>query len=145
MPTATFDGPNLIVQLPSVGTYDAQADIYSRWKDWVLLSDNAKYPPAFDTTGGDPTGGSNTISPSYFLRNDLGWRIKMPEASGSAIIDGNVFPRDDGTDEILPPDGAFTVVYTKILTSNATTVTVGSGVTAQDKTDIIDGVWAYER
>ena len=69
MPAALFDGPNLIIKLPSVASYDAGKDIYSRWKDWVRQSDNAKYPQAFDTTGGDDIGGGQSIAPYFFCRN----------------------------------------------------------------------------
>ena len=97
MAAATFDGVNLIIQLPSTGSFDAGADIYSAWKIWMTQGDNAKYPPAFDTIGGDPVGGSKNVAPYFFCRNDLGWRVKMPAANGEISIDGNLFPRDAGT------------------------------------------------
>jgi len=94
MPAATFDGPNLIIKLPSVEDYDAGKDLYSRWKDWVAESDNAKYPIAFETTGGDDIGGGQTIAPYFFCRNDKGWRIEMPNGNGEIVLSGNLFPRD---------------------------------------------------
>ena len=94
MADATFDGANLHITLPSIGSFDTQTDIYSAWKEWIVQSDNAKYPPAFDTTGGDNVGAGQTIAPYFFCRNDLGWRIKMPEANGEIIVAGNLFPRD---------------------------------------------------
>ena len=94
MADATFDGANLHITLPSVGSFDTQREIYSAWKEWVALSDNAKYPPAFDTTGGDNVGVGQKIAPYFFCRNDLGWRIKMPSADGEIIVAGNLFPRD---------------------------------------------------
>lgn len=94
MSDATFDGANLHITLPSIGSFDTQTEIYSAWKEWIRLSDNAKYPPAFDTTGGDNVGGGQTVAPYFFCRNDLGWRIKMPQADGEIIVSGNLFPRD---------------------------------------------------
>ena len=94
MADATFDGDNLHITLPSIGSFDAQTQIYSAWKEWVVQGDNAKYPPAFDSTGGDPTGGDQSVAPYFFCRNDLGWRIKMPEANGEIILSGNLLPRD---------------------------------------------------
>jgi len=94
MPSATFDGVNQIVQLPSVGSFDVEKDLYSAWKVWLQESDNAKYLPAFETTGGDPVGGGQSIAPYFFCRNDLGWRVKMPAADGEIILSGNLFPRD---------------------------------------------------
>ena len=52
MADATFDGANLHITIPSTGTFDAERDLYSAWKRWITLSDNAKYPAAFDTVGG---------------------------------------------------------------------------------------------
>lgn len=97
MADATFDGANLHITLPSIGSFDTQTNIYSAWKEWIRLSDNAKYPPAFDTTGGDSVGGGQEVAPYFFCRNDLGWRIKMPSADGEIIVSGNLFPRDPNT------------------------------------------------
>ena len=93
MTVATFDGPNLTIQLPSIGTYDVQRDLYSAWKQWAALTDNLKYLPAFDTTGGDVISAGQTIAPYFFCRNDLGWRIRMPEADGEIPVEGNLFAR----------------------------------------------------
>ena len=71
MADATFDGANLYITLPSIGSFDTQTEIYSAWKEWIALSDNAKYPPAFDTTGGDSVGSNQEIAPYFFCRNDL--------------------------------------------------------------------------
>lgn len=94
MSDVTFDGANLQVLLPNIGTFDAEENLYSAWKEWVSQSDNAKYPPAFDTTGGDNVGGGQVIAPYFFCRNDLGWRIKMPNENGEIVLSGNLFPRD---------------------------------------------------
>jgi len=97
MTDATFDGANLHITLPSIGSFDTQKEIYSAWKEWIVQGDNAKYPPAFDTTGGDNVGAGQTVAPYFFCRNDLGWRIKMPSDNGEIIVSGNLFPRDPNT------------------------------------------------
>jgi hypothetical protein len=97
MADAIFDGDNLYITLPSIGSFDTQINIYGAWKEWIRAGDNAKYPPAFDTTGGDNVGAGQTIAPYFFCRNDLGWRIKMPLANGEIIVAGNLFPRDPNT------------------------------------------------
>lgn len=94
MSDATFDGDNLHIQIPSTGSFDAQTQIYGAWKRWIRQGDNAKYPPAFDTTGGDDVGNNQFIAPYFFCRNDLGWRLKMPNETGEIIVSGNLFPRD---------------------------------------------------
>lgn len=97
MADAIFDGDNLHITLPSLGSFDAQKEIYSAWKEWIVQSDNAKYPPAFDVTGGDDVGGGQKVAPYFFCRNDLGWRIKMPSDNGEIVVAGNLFPRDPNT------------------------------------------------
>lgn len=105
MADATFDGANKFIQLPSVGSFDTQTDLYGAWKKWVAQGDNAKFLPAFDTTGGDPVGANQEIAPYFFCRNDLGWRIKMPQADGEIILSGNLFPRDPNTQLFLTSNG----------------------------------------
>jgi hypothetical protein len=106
MAPATFDGVNLLITLPAPTggflTVDVQEDIYSDWKVWVKDSGGHQFPPAFDTTGGDPIPGSQFISGSYFLRNDLGWRIQTTDADQEVTIIGNLYPRDEAFDTFLP-------------------------------------------
>jgi len=97
MADANFDGINKLVILPSIGSFDVKANLYSAWKEWVAQGANAKFLPAFDTTGGDAIGTGQEIAPYFFLRNDLGWRIKMPSANGDITITGNLFARDPNT------------------------------------------------
>jgi hypothetical protein len=118
----SFDGVNKIIELPSTGSFDAEIDLYSDWKEWVLLSDNAKFLPAFDTTGGDDIGLGQEISPYFFLRTDLGWKIKAPEQDGDVVVQGNLFPRVSGQSLFLPPTGNFTVLITQSLSAKAVTV-----------------------
>ena len=71
----------------------AQA-IYVAWADWILLSDNSKYLPAFSSAGGESLGGGLSIPPYYFLEN--GWRIRPMEANQNLIITGNIFAQGGG-------------------------------------------------
>ena len=64
-----FDGPNrLIIVQSGINTIDI-TDVYSRWKDWVQVSDNSKYFKAFSVVGGDPTVSGQYITPYYYLQN----------------------------------------------------------------------------
>jgi len=137
MADATFDGANLHITLPSIGSFDTQTEIYSAWKEWITLSDNAKYPPAFDTTGGDSVGASQTVAPYFFCRNDLGWRIKMPSADGEIIVSGNLFPRDPATslfeqtsgyDAFLRLEVSTRAVVVEVASADLTTVLANQGV-----------------
>ena len=125
MTVATFDGPSLTIQLPSVEPYDAQRDLYSAWKQWAGLSDNLKYLPAFDTTGGDVISEGQTIAPYFFCRNDLGWRIKMPNDDGEIVLAGNIFPRNSG-ETLFQQSPGYDAFLRLEVSSRA--IVVGSGV-----------------
>ena len=135
MANATFDGPSKIIQLTTIGTYDVEAELYSAWKEWVILSDNAKYSLAFQTTGGDDIGGGQEIAPYFFCRNDLGWRIKAPPENGEVIVQGNLFPRVS-TLPMFIESGGFDAFIRQEVSTRAVVVETGGGITTQDKIDI---------
>lgn len=82
----TFDPINKRIVLDSANV--SVQYIYSRWKEWVMQSDNAKYLSAFYTLGGDPLGGGLYVASYFFLMN--GWRIRPMEANHTLILEGNV-------------------------------------------------------
>lgn len=128
-----FDGELLEIRLTAVGTYDAQVDFYSAWKEWVKTIPSSKYPPAFDTTGGDPISATEAVAPYFFIRNDLGWRIRSPEEDGEVTIEGNVFGREPSIGTMLPSLGGFTVFVYLQVSSKATVVQTGiSGLTTAE-------------
>lgn len=83
----TFDAAatRIILDVASV----TATELYSRWCDWVALSDNSKYLPAFRSTGGDDLGGGLLIPPYFFLLN--GWRVRPMESNHNLTITGNLF------------------------------------------------------
>lgn len=149
--SVSFDGANQVITLSSAGTYNVETDLYSEWKEWVLLSDNAKFLPAFDTTGGDSIGSGQEIAPYFFLRTDLGWVIKAPEEDGEVLMLGNLFPRSAGQALFEAPDGNFTVLIKQSLSSQAIVVnTGGSALTSEESSKLLslgtpaetaDAVW----
>lgn len=92
-----FDGPNLLITLsaPTAGllSVDVQNELYSDWKEWVKTVGH-QYEPAFDTTAGDPTQGNESLTPVFFLRNDLGWRIQTTDADQEVSLVGDIYARD---------------------------------------------------
>lgn len=123
----TFSGPTLRIIIDSIADLDVQDDLYEAWKEWVLLSDNAKYPPAFDTIGGDAIGATTEVAPYFFLRNDLGWKLKAPEATGTIAVEGNLFGRSATEGIFVPPTGPYTVMFNLLVTSRGTVSVVSSG------------------
>lgn len=127
MPNATFDGAGLYITLPTIGSFDAELNLYSAWKEWVALGDNAKYLPAFDTTGGDQVGVGQTIAPYFFCRNDLGWRIKMPANDGEIVLSGNLFPRDSNA-SLFEQTSGFDAFLRQEVSTRAVVLAVEVGV-----------------
>jgi hypothetical protein len=72
-----LDSANVVVQ-----------DIYSRWKEWVRISDNSKWPQAFTTVGGDELGGGLYVASYFFLLN--GWRLRPMEQEHTLVLTGNI-------------------------------------------------------
>ena len=99
--------------------------IYVAWVDWIVLSDNIKYLPAFSSAGGDDLGGGLFIPAYYFLEN--GWRVRPMESNHNLDIVGNLFVRGGG-DPIVPTLGVYQINtrYTVSVQAQAIT-TSGSG------------------
>lgn len=115
------------------------AEIYSAWVDWVALSDNAKYLPAFRTAGGDDLGGGLSIPPYYFLQN--GWRVRPIEANQTLTIDGNLFVDGVG-DPIVPTLGVFNVLVKSVVPVQAQGIST-SGSSGPSASEIAAAVWAF--
>ena len=136
MADAIFDGPNLTIQIPSTGTFDVQRDLYSAWKRWAILSDNTKYPKAFDTIGGDEISGSQSVSPYFFARNDLGWKVLMPPENGEIILEGNLFPRDSES-ELYEAVSGFDS-FLRLDVSSKSISTSGEGGLTPEQSDLLE-------
>src|SRR3990167_9332153 len=137
----TFNGSTLMITLDAgEAVVDAKVDLYSDLKEWVKTGDNMKYAAAFDTVGGDPTTATGKVSPFFFLRNDLGWRIRPAEENANVTIVGNLYGRDPALRMLVTTVCSFTVLVGMQRDASYVVETVGSGVTAQDKIDIANEV-----
>jgi hypothetical protein len=133
----TFDGEDKIISL-TAGTTDFEVkDLYSRWKDWVATSDNAKYEQAFSVVGGDPTSGANFIYPYFFLEN--GWRVRPDEANHQLIVDGALLVNGGGN-PYLPTLGSYNVQIIADVPVRAEGVDTGGGG-GPSASQIADAVW----
>lgn len=122
-----FDGNNKLIIL-TAGTLSASAvDVYSRWKDWVLLNDDSKYLNAFTIVGGDPIGPGQSVAPYVFLNTVDGWKIRPQEANHELRIAGNLYSLDPAQTMFTSTLGSFTVT-TIVERSSAAIQVVGSGV-----------------
>jgi len=70
----TFDGANRIIRVnDGVTELNIKKDIYSDWKEWASLIDNAYWPDACRSIGGDPTVNNQRAGDIYFLKNN--WKL----------------------------------------------------------------------
>lgn len=122
-----FDPATKRIVLDSAST--SATEIYSRWADWIALSDNAKYLPAFRSVGGDDLGSGLLIPPYYFLQN--GWRVRPMESDHTLTITGNLFV-DGGGDPVVQTLGNFNVLTKLVVPVQAQGIstTGGSGPAA---------------
>lgn len=131
MPTPTFDGDNLLIILPAASpVLDVRTDLYSEWKLWQLAGTNQKYPQAFTTEGGQDTVPGEVLGRAYFLRNDLGWRIRNAEEDAAVQFNGNFFATLSSLPIVVPVLGAFTVTNQIKFSSLAFVEQVAGGLTA---------------
>ena len=75
----SFDGTTKRMVVSGVTMVDVQRDLYSAWKHWLILSDNAKYEQALRPVGGDSIGGGQRSPVYFFLMNN--WKV---------VVDGSV-------------------------------------------------------
>jgi hypothetical protein len=105
----SIDGSTKIITLTSGTTTVSVRDLWSRWVDWFLTSDNSKYPLALTQVGGndiDPSTG--TKIPIYaFLIND--WKIRPQEANHTLNIIDGILLVEGGGDPFVNTVGSWVV------------------------------------
>jgi hypothetical protein len=142
MASVTFNGPAKIITIGYDGTQTSvtAAELYSRWKDWVA-DGNAQYPQAFaESVGGNDLGGGVSLAGYYFIRNDLGWRIKPSEYDYQISISGDLYPADGNTAYIITTTGDYTVMFS-FQRSAASYVTASGGSGSIDYNQVAQAVW----
>jgi hypothetical protein len=132
----TFDPINKRIILDV--TQVSATELWSRWADWVVQSDNSKYLPAFRQVGGDDLSGGLFIPIYLFLQNN--WRVRPKEADHQLIITGNLFVEGGGV-PVVNTLGAFNVLVqlTVPVQAQAYSVSGGSSGGSVDPSSL----WAY--
>jgi hypothetical protein len=129
----SFDGvARRIVVHAGAGTVSVKDDIYSAWKRWMQLYDNAKYLPAIRTIGGDPLGGGVFAGDLYFLQND--WRVSVNELVN---VTGALFSDDGGSPYVIGAGGGVISTVSNLTQTALSTQNVVTGD--------ISTVWADSR
>ncbi len=144
-----FNGPNLeIILTESTGVLNIKVDIYSAWKDWIRLLDNAKYPQMFRTVGGDPIDTDNNIPGYFYLMS--GWRIKFPEDNISIQVAGFILVDGGADTPYLPQSGNFGIALHSVVALNKQVNPKdlweyeNRSLTDFDAAVIAEEVWTYE-
>ena len=132
----TVDPANKRIILDSASV-TAQS-IYATWVDWIALSDNIKYLPAFSSAGGDDLGSGLLIPPYYFLEN--GWRVRPMESSHNLTITGNLFVRGGGV-PVVRTLGTFQVNVNYTVPVQAQGIST-SGSSGPSVAEIVAGIMA---
>lgn len=138
-----FDGPSKIISLSSGTTQVSVRELISRWSDWIIISDNAKYLPAFDQVGGNDVDVSvGTKIPIYgFLLN--GWKIRPYEGNHTLTVNDGILLVSGGGDPFVNTIGNYVVRINYQQPVQAITVsTSGSaaGLTSQQAT-MLEELW----
>jgi hypothetical protein len=103
----TFYGNDKVIEISVGVTLVEVQDIYSAWKEWVLVSDNVKYLPAMRAVGGDAISDTKTLGSTYFLTN--GWRIRPYSGDHRLTVNGNLYTDPSGSSPFLPAVGNYSV------------------------------------
>jgi hypothetical protein len=111
-----FDGINKLIYIsPNESVISVKEDIYSSWKEWLMIRDNSKFLPAIRTIGGDPVGGGKYAGDIYFLVN--GWKIVIDHA---VAIDGTLYNDSGESPYIIIPGGGVTATVSNLAYAIAT-------------------------
>lgn len=117
------------------------SDIYSAWKDWLLVDDNSKYLQAMDSAGGENLGGGEALGRAYFLLTSNSWKIcpRTTELNVRILLQGNLFasPATDnlfGYGEVAV--GGHTHIEMRTSTLPSIVETGVSGLTPSEASDL---------
>lgn len=109
----SFDGVNRTITVaPSVSQIDVKVDLYSSWKEWLRLYDNAKFLPAMRSIGGDPIGGGVFAGDLYFLQN--GWRVVVNHL---VSLRGSLFTEEGASPYIIGEGGGVISTVSNLATA----------------------------
>lgn len=136
----TFDGPNKLIRINYPETsIDVTRDIYSSWKEWVLVDDNAKYLAALNAVGGNPLPIPGLfLDATFFLIN--GWRvITWDDGPHSVDIVGNLFTDVGDPPYISVPGATYNSTVSNIVRRIQDE---NEGLPQADLDAIADAVWS---
>lgn len=138
--------PRIItIQAPSVSA-NIQ-DIIDTLRNFEVSIEGMDEPYILEASGKEKLEGGKFVGLTVQLQNALiefEGRLSPPWAS-CAIVDGNLTAVDKTGQTIYPINGTPYINISFIQSTSASIIATGSAVTEQDKVDIVEKVWRYER
>lgn len=114
MPKFTLDfAERLFIAKAGVRSIDVKVDLYSDWKEAVLLNNEQGQALAMRSTGGDPRSPTLNLGSTFFMLNS--YRIRPDEADHELEITGNVFADPFDRPLFAPTLGGFTVLLRNVV------------------------------
>jgi hypothetical protein len=136
-----FDAATKRIVLDSAST--SATEIFSRWEDWALLSDNLKYGMVIRQVGSDDLGGGLSIPPYFFLQGD--WRVRPMESDHNLTITGNLFVEGGGVPVVRTlGDYQVNVNYTVPVQAQGISTSGSTGPSAGEIADAVRAALASE-
>lgn len=125
----SINGETKVITLTTGTTNVSVRDLWSRWVDWLKLSDNSKYLAAMVSIGGVPINeAEGTFIPVYvFLTN--GWRIKPQESNHTLNVKDGILLVNGGGDPFINTTGSFVVRINYQQPVQAISFSTGGGTT----------------
>jgi hypothetical protein len=136
-----INGSTKTISLTSGTTLVSVRDMWSRWVDWFLTSDNSKYVPAFVQVGGNDIDISQGTKIPIYIYLVNGWRIKPQEANHTLNIHDGILLVDGGGDPFINTSGSFVVRVNYQQPVQAITVSTGGGsggLSPQEQTMLLE-------
>lgn len=109
-------------------------DLWSRWVDWYLTSDNGKYLPAMEQVGGQVISVANSSFVPVYVTLINGWKIRPQEANHTLIVNEGVLISSDNLSPFVNTIGAYNVQVN--FQQPVEAISISSAATGTDLTDI---------
>lgn len=102
----SFNGSLKKIYITNVTNVNSK-ELYSSWKNWILIDDNLQYLQAFRTIGGEPTIAGQYTPVYYFLTN--GWKVVIDGSGVNVAFSYNLYT-EDGSSPVIALNGATAIL-----------------------------------
>jgi hypothetical protein len=138
----TFDGPSKTVILTSGTTELDVKELWSRWVDWLLTSDNGKYLFAMEQIGGQIISIANNSYVPLYISLINGWRIRPQESNHTLNVTQGVLLTPDNSDPFVATLGVYNVRVN--YQQPVAAISIATSVTGTDLVDINNSLTALQ-